>query len=167
MVERIITCEWRLRRTYRAEAGLIVNGGGVENVFQGMDHEMAALSRYETAIDRALQRARHELERYQARCRGEAVAAPIAITVSGTVDVKDQPRPPRNHPRHADGLQSPLPFTPQTGDIRCADNDPADDGSRTRDQPREVDHNLLRNEPNLACAGEKTPVQSHHAIASR
>jgi hypothetical protein len=60
------------------------NGGGFEDVFHGMSQDMAVLSRYETALDRALQRARHELERRQAHRRGEAVAAPIAVTVSGS-----------------------------------------------------------------------------------
>jgi hypothetical protein len=90
--ERIIACQWRLRRAYRAEAGLVDSVGGTELVFHIMAKEMTALSRYETTIDRALQRARHELERCQARRRGESVAAPVAITVSGSLDVEDQLR---------------------------------------------------------------------------
>jgi hypothetical protein len=95
LVERIITGEWRLRRMQRAEAGLADAVGGAENVFHGLFKEMASLSRYETALDRGLQRARHELERYQARCRGEPVTAPIAVTVSGTVDVENELRSSR------------------------------------------------------------------------
>jgi len=102
LVERIIICEWRLRRAYRAEAGLMETGGGAEAVFHGMDREMAVLSRYETALDRSLQRARHELERRQARRRGEAVAAPIAVSVSGAVDISGQSRP-RPKPRRSNG----------------------------------------------------------------
>jgi hypothetical protein len=95
MVERIITCEWRLRRIYRLEGKLMST---VEHTDYGYSFErtlkqITAVSRYETAMDRALQRARHELERHQARSRGEKIAAPIAITVSGTLDVEDQLQP--------------------------------------------------------------------------
>jgi hypothetical protein len=102
LLERIVICEWRQRRAYRAEAGLLETGGGAEDVFHGMDREMAVLSRYETALDRSLQRARHELERRQARRRGEAVVAPIAVTVSGAVDISGQSRP-RPKARRSDG----------------------------------------------------------------
>lgn len=44
------------------------------------------LSRYETAIERSLFRALHELQRMQAARRGEAVAAPVAVDVDVTVD---------------------------------------------------------------------------------
>jgi hypothetical protein len=55
-----------------------------------MTREMAVFSRYETATDRSLHRARHELERLQARRRGETVLAPIAVTVSGVIGTNDQ-----------------------------------------------------------------------------
>jgi hypothetical protein len=83
LVERIITCEWRIRRIYRLEAALMSTVEGVDISFFRISKHIAALSRYETAIDRALQRARHDLERRQARSRGESIAAPIAVTVSG------------------------------------------------------------------------------------
>ena len=78
--------------------------------------QMAELSRYETAMDRALQRARYDFERHQARCQGEDVAAPIAITVSGTLDVEDQARPPQDSPREpVEGRNPPSPV-PGSGD---------------------------------------------------
>ena len=48
------------------------------------------LIRYETPIDRMLQRAGHDLERLQARRRDEAVAAPIAVDVTHSVAVGAQ-----------------------------------------------------------------------------
>lgn len=128
LVERIVVSEWRLRRTYRAEAGLM-KYGGPEDVFHGMSGEMASLSRYETNIDRGLQRARHDLERKQARRRGEAVQAPIAVTVSGSVDVKDEPPPLRKHRRAAasDDRQMSLPAAPAV--IHPADNSTPEDAS--------------------------------------
>jgi hypothetical protein len=129
IVERIIVCEWRLRRTYRAEAGLM-SYGGPEEVFHGMSGDMVSLSRYETNIDRALQRARHDLERQQARRRGEAVQAPIAVTISGSVDVNDvndQPPPLRKHRPAAapDDRQMSLPHP--SADIHSADNQAEED----------------------------------------
>ncbi len=136
LVERIIAGEWRLRRMYRAEIGLADAVGGAENVFHGMHNQMAALSRYETALDRGVQRARHELERHQARLRGETVAPPIAVTVSGTLDVEDQPRPSRNRAHQAnDDRQSSISATPRTDDIPRVENDPVDGGSPMPDPP--------------------------------
>jgi hypothetical protein len=157
LAERIITCEWRLRRAYRAEAGLMASGGGAEDVFHGMAGEMAALSRYETAIDRALQRARHELERRQARRRGEAVAAPIAVTISEAVDVSDEA--PQKPPRRADdsSKQISLSLAPPMADVRPEENHSAVDGSYSKLDPEEVDHAFLRNEPDLIGADNETP----------
>ena len=44
---------------------------------------MVVLSRYEAALDRSLRRAHAQLERRQARRRGEPVLAPISIGVDG------------------------------------------------------------------------------------
>ncbi|MGH6996220.1 MAG: hypothetical protein ACREES_11010, partial [Stellaceae bacterium] len=49
--------------------------------------ELATLSRYESTLDRALRQAEMQLERRQARRRGEDVAAPIAVTVAGELAV--------------------------------------------------------------------------------
>jgi len=93
LVERIAFCAWRLRRIYRIEADIIDSWHNspfaeqeeveIGAVFEGNAYEISALSRYETALDRALNRAYVMLERRQARRRGEAVPAPIAIAVTG------------------------------------------------------------------------------------
>jgi hypothetical protein len=116
MVERIITLEWRLRRVYRVEAMVMNTIRPYDTNYSYILKQMAELSRYETAMDRALQRARYDFERHQARCRGEDVAAPIAITVSGTLDVDDQPRPSQDRPpQPVEGRKPPSPV-PETGD---------------------------------------------------
>lgn len=93
LVERIAFCAWRLRRIYRVEADLIdgcrdSDYRGLEEldigaVFDSCASEMSALSRYETALDRAFNRAYLALERRQAKRRGELVPAPIAVSVTG------------------------------------------------------------------------------------
>jgi hypothetical protein len=123
MVERIITCEWRLRRVYRVEAMVMNAIRPYDTNYSYILKQMAELSRYETAMDRALQRARYDFERHQARGRGEDVAAPIAITVSGTLDVEDQPRPPQESPREpVEGRNPPSPV-PESGDSCRAGSD--------------------------------------------
>ena len=93
LVERIVICTWRLRRTARAEAQ-IVKRSGLNFHRQGLDpaadaafhfspQRMESLSRYETAIERSLQRAYLTLERRQARRAGERVPAPVAVQVEG------------------------------------------------------------------------------------
>jgi hypothetical protein len=49
------------------------------------------LSRYETTIERSLHRAPHELERWQARRKGEAVMAPIAVDVTHSAGDEREP----------------------------------------------------------------------------
>jgi hypothetical protein len=114
LVERIITCEWRLRRTYRVEARLMSKIEAPYSLSLILN-QLGALSRYEAALDRALQRARHDFERHQARIRGEDVAAPIAITVSGTLDVDDQPRPSQDRPPQPVEGRKPPSLMPETG----------------------------------------------------
>jgi hypothetical protein len=93
LVERIAFCAWRLRRIYRVEADIIdgcrdSDYRGLEELdigaaFDSCPSEMSVLSRYETALDRAFDRAYLALERRQARRRGEAVPAPVAVSVTG------------------------------------------------------------------------------------
>lgn len=89
LAERIILCAWRLRRAGRMEAALVnshaatkpwVHGTGLSLVLHRSAAGLATLSRYEMALDRAMQRAAMMLERAQARRRGEHVPAPIAVT---------------------------------------------------------------------------------------
>ena len=95
LVERIAMCAWRLRRLYRVEAEMFgcwkdVTLGRIEDlvigaVFEYRPENMARISRYEIAVDRALHRAYVMLERRQARRRGEAVPAPIAVEIGGEI----------------------------------------------------------------------------------
>jgi hypothetical protein len=70
------------------------------------------LIRYQVAIDRSRQRALHELQRLQARRRGEAVVAPIAVDVSHSIGAPVRPtaavpRPARSVTReHSNGSGS-------------------------------------------------------------
>jgi hypothetical protein len=103
LVERIVVCAWRLRRAVRKEADLdrrervreenaaeyIARPGSTDSIhglvaFGSVETDdlvdaQADLLRYETAIERGLYRAIHNLERVQARRLGQHVAAPIAV----------------------------------------------------------------------------------------
>jgi hypothetical protein len=92
LAQRIALGLWRLRRVPRLEVGRRIDwsehkhdwvealefehmgGGDCENFI-----------RYEIALDRSIQRALHELERLQARRRGQAVLPPIAVDVSHSI----------------------------------------------------------------------------------
>ena len=81
LAERVALCAWRLRRVYRIEAGLFrktqrtwssgapVETREIETVFLRLSSEgdeLAKLTRYETTMERSLQRALNALERRQA-----------------------------------------------------------------------------------------------------
>jgi hypothetical protein len=92
LVERIAFCAWRLRRVYRVEAEMFTafrhtrpqfHDTEMATVFDVAADKMINISRYETALDRALRRAYVMLERRQARRRGEDMPAPIAVAVTG------------------------------------------------------------------------------------
>ena len=93
LVERIAFCAWRLRRIYRLEAHIIDSwhtpadldeeDWGTEESLDANPYEISTLARYESAVDRALNRAYVMLERRQAKRRGEDVPAPIAVAVTG------------------------------------------------------------------------------------
>jgi len=92
--ERVAMCLWPLRRVPRLEVADTVHheesGLGVR-VSQGPAYQFIAnglcqhLTRYEIALERSLQRALHDLDRLQARRRGEAVPAPIAVDVTHSI----------------------------------------------------------------------------------
>src|ERR1700733_11448357 len=96
LVERIAMCAWRLRRLYRVEAEMF---GCWENavprrledlvigaVFEYRPENMARISRYEIAVDRALHRSYVMLERRQARRRGEHVEPPVSVEITGEIE---------------------------------------------------------------------------------
>jgi hypothetical protein len=94
LVDRIIAAYWRLRRLGRVEAGIFACelktlGRDLDNLTLGLSfirdgnsaNAFSKLSRYETAIERQLYKALHELERRQAARLGESVPAPVAVDV--------------------------------------------------------------------------------------
>ncbi len=93
LAERIVLCAWRLRRAGRADAGIFnaearhwADERRAGKVSDGTIFRLALtwtpqLTRYEMAIERALQRAAADLERRQARRAGESVPLPVAVDV--------------------------------------------------------------------------------------
>jgi hypothetical protein len=91
LAEEIAIYSWRLRRVFRLE----VNDGDHANPLSSLAQEalgrgrfvdftlsLSTLIRYEASITRSRERALHNLERLQARRRGEAVEAPIMVDVA-------------------------------------------------------------------------------------
>jgi hypothetical protein len=86
LCERVIICAWRLRRVYRIETGMFSKArkswapGGptmatdIETVYTRLSSQhddIAKLSRYEASIERSLRRALVDLDRRQARRKGD------------------------------------------------------------------------------------------------
>ncbi len=86
LFERAVICAWRLRRVYRIETGLFgkarkswTSGGptmaiDIDTVYTRLSSQrddLAKLSRYEASMERSLRRALLDLERRQARRRGD------------------------------------------------------------------------------------------------
>ncbi|HVF02000.1 MAG TPA: hypothetical protein VNA27_11805 [Rubrobacteraceae bacterium] len=100
LVDRIIAAHWKLRRISRVEAGIFVRDLS-RGLASGADSEtntatlgmsfirdanganaFSKLSRYETAIERSIYKALHELQRLQAaRHTEDHVPPPIALDV--------------------------------------------------------------------------------------
>ncbi len=95
LVDRIVTCTWRLQRMALAESSmfdswrfnardeLAPGESPYSRRFDLQTSEMIALSRYEASLDRSLSRSYALLERRQARRRGEAVMTPVTVLVEG------------------------------------------------------------------------------------
>jgi hypothetical protein len=93
LAERVVFAAWRLRRLVRIEGAALErnryqwNTGadqGLGSAFIGLcvnGDIFSKLSRYETAIERGLFKALHELERAQAVRAGRDVPLPIAVDV--------------------------------------------------------------------------------------
>lgn len=85
-------------------------------VFQQTLGSLATLSRYETGVARSLQQSRHEFERLQARRRGEAVAAPVALDISAAMEISHESAPPKpSHARSQDARPIPASAAPAAG----------------------------------------------------
>ena len=99
LVDRIVTCSWRLQRMTLAETSIFdtwrlnaddelePGASPYSRRFMRRTSEMTALSRYEASLDRSLSRAYVLLERRQARRRGEQVVAPMTVLVEGLPEV--------------------------------------------------------------------------------
>ena len=103
-MEQIIAAVWRLRRLRRVEAGMFARelpggipysaGNETDTVSLGLSfirdsnnaNAFSKLSRYETAIERSLYKAVHELQRLQAARHTEGTVPPsvaLDVDVSG------------------------------------------------------------------------------------
>jgi len=102
LVDRIISASWRLRRVLRVEGeifqeeredlGNIMAVGtrlGAAFIRQGT-RSFSCLSRYETAIERGLYRALHELQRLQALRAGQPVPPPVAVDMDVNVSTEGE-----------------------------------------------------------------------------
>ena len=92
LVDRIVAAVWRLRRIQVIETDLCERDNerfetlGVRFIQDCRNYQaFSKLSRYETAIERSLFRALHELERLQTRRSGGDVSPPVAVDVDMTV----------------------------------------------------------------------------------
>jgi hypothetical protein len=104
MAERIVLLSWRLRRTSRAERGLIDDdpaaklGPFADWIARAFDYsakEMTRLARYEANLDRSLGRVYAMLERRQAVRRGEHVPPPLSVIVEGVMSDAANPLQPQ------------------------------------------------------------------------
>jgi hypothetical protein len=109
LAEQIALCWWRLRRVYRMEVAIAKEERQhADDLFRTgislgatpgpgliatalLNGPFQNLSRYETTIERSLHRALHELERWQARRKGEAVMAPIAVDIAHSAGDQREP----------------------------------------------------------------------------
>lgn len=94
-VDRIVSSTWRLKRAARVERDFIQGVykdcevfGGVGAVARclGYDNTWLNLIRYETAIEKQIYKALHELLRLQSTRKGERPPLPIAVDVDVSTD---------------------------------------------------------------------------------
>lgn len=102
LAEHVVANEWRLRRLYRMEVELLgVHRYSPKNEDDGLGRAlmrdahhgdvMPKLARYDGTLRRGQMRALHELERRQARRRGEHVPLPAVVDVNVSADVEAEP----------------------------------------------------------------------------
>jgi hypothetical protein len=92
LVERIVSCIWRLRRVLRVEKNYVnaqvtptesvAEWTGIAAYTVTAVASWQSMNRYETTIERQMYKAMHELERIQRIRRGESPPAPLAIDVN-------------------------------------------------------------------------------------
>ncbi len=100
LVDRVITGLWRLRRLGRVETGLFVShvdkaeGESLRDLptlsraFMWNAGLFSTLSGYESAIERGIFKALHELERLQAARSGQLLPPPVAADVDITLSMR-------------------------------------------------------------------------------
>jgi len=94
LVDRMIASTWRLRRLVKVETGIFLRHTdgqqqdlGLAFIRDGNGADaFSKLSRYESAIERSLYRALHELQRMQAQRMGKDVPLPVVVEVVGSTD---------------------------------------------------------------------------------
>lgn len=94
LAERIILSAWRLRRLARIETEVLKEDWedyqgetrGIGHAFSANRYALPDLFRYETALERSMYKALHELQRLQAARQGAIVPAPVAIDVNVSRD---------------------------------------------------------------------------------
>ena len=89
--DRIVSSAWRLRRALAVEASLFDKEDTPHGAFAGYGAaKMVILSRYESALERGLFKALHELQRLQAARQGDAVSLPEVVDVDVDVGEPDE-----------------------------------------------------------------------------
>ena len=84
--DRIVSSAWRLRRALVVEAAVLSKEDTPDRAFVGYGlQKMTVIARYESALERSLFKALHELQRLQAARQGEAVPLPEAVDVDVSV----------------------------------------------------------------------------------
>jgi hypothetical protein len=114
LAEEIAIYSWRLRRVFRLEVDESDDSNPLSSLakealqrgmFVDFMLSLPTLIRYETSITRSRERALHNLERLQARRRGEVVEAPIIVDVrhSTADEAEIGERQERGEPRQETG----------------------------------------------------------------
>jgi len=94
LVDRMIASAWRLRRLVNVETGIFLRHTdgqqkdlGLAFIRDGHGADaFSKLSRYESAIERSMYRALHELQRLQAERAGQNVPLPVVLEIIGATD---------------------------------------------------------------------------------
>jgi hypothetical protein len=88
LVERIISCAWRLRRVIKIESDMMNESlkfgvrRSLSDLFSNGGNKILALSRYEMIIEKSLYKAYNELLRLQGIRQGMAILPPISVDVN-------------------------------------------------------------------------------------
>ena len=84
LVEKLAVLIWRYRRLVNTETSEIQDGGFIPALDSKDSSVLNRFPRYETSIDRGIDRTLSQLERYQRMRLGQPVVPPIKIDVSAS-----------------------------------------------------------------------------------